>query len=173
MNSATLYGIKQTLDTIDEILWERDGDITDEEVASIIDAWLSEARGDLTGKVDNYAGKIRALEARAAARKNEAERIAALATTDTNLATRLKERLRAFFESEGLDRFETPRFRFVIANNGGRVPVTLDTSPENLPEGFRRVVFLPDTDAIRAALEAGETVPGATLAPRGRHLRIK
>ncbi len=32
---------------------------------------------------------------------------------------------------------------------------------------------IPDTDAIRAALESGEGVPGASLAPRGKHCRIE
>jgi hypothetical protein len=46
-------------------------------------------------------------------------------------------------------------------------------SPEEWPAGVRTKSLEPNNDRIRAALAAGEEVPGARLGERGKHLEIK
>lgn len=62
-----------------------------------------------------------------------------------------------------------------LQTNGGRVPLlgldTLDAA--TLPDALVIVSRVPDTAAIRARVEAGETVPGVSLGAPGRHVRFE
>jgi hypothetical protein len=173
--NKTLYEIGEDIVALSNALDELGGDISDPEVAEAIDEWLLENRTNLAAKLDGYASLIRELEARADARKVEAKRLAELARYDENKANRLKERLRLFFEEQGMKKVETARFSLTLANNGGKIPVIVDDeiAPEYLPEGYRRVKYEPDNDAIRAALERGESLPFAHLGDRGSSIRIR
>lgn len=162
---------------LEELILEAGGDITDEETERIIDDWFSEIKTDRDEKLDNYAALIRMLEVRADVRKQEADRLLALAKPDRNLAKRLKARLKFYFERTGETTVSTKRYRISLVNNGGSLPVHLDeylaAHPEEIPEGYRRVVFEPDLVKIREALERGEELEFASLGERGKSLRIK
>jgi len=158
---------------LQDILFELGGDVTDEEAAAAIDAWLTEADIPLKQKLDGYGAVIRERELKAAARKSEADRLAALASTDSNTVKRLKERLRWFFEAEGIDKIETDRFQFALAANGGKAPIILHVPAELLPEWAKRITVTADTEALRGEIESGGTVEGVELGERGRHLRIR
>jgi hypothetical protein len=56
--------------------------------------------------------------------------------------------------------------------NGGKPPLVI-LDPAAVPPAWCRPAVSPgpDTDRIRAALDAGETIPGVTLGERGRHVR--
>jgi len=128
----------------------------------------------LESKAENYAGFIRELELRAKARKEEADRIRALATADAALADRLKERLKAAMEASGKLKIETNRFRLSVSNNGGAQPLDVDASHMNAWDPpFRKIITEPNREAIRIALENGATIPGCSLRERGTSLRIK
>lgn len=174
----TLFEIQAEVLALEEIILEAGGDITDEETEKIIDAWFAEIKTNRDEKLDNYAALIRMLEVRADVRKSEANRLLALAKPDLNLAKRLKERLTFYFENLTDEKIvNTKRYRFSMVNNGGSLPVHLDeyltAHPEELPEGYRRVVFEPDLVKIREALERGEELDFARLGERGKSLRIK
>lgn len=171
--STTLYAIGEDLEALRALLEETGGDVTDADAEAAIDAWLAEGETAMREKLDAYGSLIREFETRAAGRKAEADRLASLATVDTNAAKRMKDRLRWFFEAQGVEKLETERFRFTLANNGGKVPVSVLLPPEALPEWCQRVSVAADVDAIRAKLEAGEALDFAALGERGRHLRIK
>lgn len=162
------------LRALEDLLSEVGGDVTEAEAEAAIDAWLKEADAPLQAKLDGYGVVIREFELRAAARKAEADRIAALANTDANNSRRLKERLRWFFEAEGIDKIETSRFKFALASNGGKAPVILHCEPEALPEWAKRVTVTPDMEAIRGEIETrGESLEFAEIGERGKHLRIR
>lgn len=142
-------------------------DLTDGEVTPEIDAEIAAVLADLDGKADGYASLIRERELRSKAREEEAERLAKLATTDRNLAKSLRERLKLVMEGSGQKRIETPRFRISVCQNGGKLPIDVH---EPVPPTYCRAV--PDMEAIRHALEAGEQLQFAALGERGSHLRI-
>lgn len=177
--SKSLWEIGADMRALEETIIEADGDISDEETEKIIDGWFAEIGAERDLKLDNYAAFIKMLEARAAVRKAEAQRIMALAAPDENLAARLKARLKEFFENHVGDgeKIDTARFKISLVNNGGALPVILDEQivahPEEIPEGYRRVVFQADLNAIREALNNGEELDFARLGERGRHIRIK
>ena len=74
-------------------------------------------------------------------------------------------------------KIETKHFKIGICANGGKLPVELrpeiQANPAMLPPAYQRVEIKPDTDAIRDALEAGESLGFAELKPRGKHVRIR
>ena len=169
---STLLDISDDIRAIDALLDEVEGDISDPKVAEAIDAWMAEAETNMRTKVDNYAAFITELLGRAKVREEEAKRMAARARVDKAAAASLKGRLLFFFETHGLKKLETDRYKVGVANNGGKQPVQVDLLPELLPKDLQRVTVAADTDEIRAKLAAGEKVEGCYLVPRGTHLRI-
>lgn len=161
------------MEALEALLTEIGGDVSDEDVDAALTAWLAEADAPLKDKLDAYGAVIREKELRAAARNAEAERLGGLAAVDLNAVKRMKDRLRWFFEAHELQKVETDRFRFTLASNGGKAPIDLAVKDASkLPEWARRVKVEPDLEAIRSRLERGEELEFASLAERGRHLRI-
>ncbi len=168
----TLFAISEDLQALYDRLEALGGDVTDPEVEATLDAWFEDLIEERDVKLDNYAALIRELEARAAARREEARRLTDRARRDEDQAAYLKNRLVLFFQQHGLKSVETRRYRLTVARRGGRAPVDLHVDPEALPEPFRRVKVSADLDAIREALERGETLEFAELGERGYSLRI-
>ena len=173
--ARTLYDIGDDLETIEALLLEVGGDVTNEQAEAAIDEWLQESQGELKWKVDRYVGLIRELQARADARNEEAERLHDRSTVDRNAADRLKARLKEFFERHDIKKLETDHFNVSVAKNGGKTPIQwmewLD--PHTLPDEFQLRVIDVDKEAVRAALEAGQNLFFAQLGQRGTNLRIK
>ena len=127
-----------------------------------------------TDKADDYAALIRVAETRAAARREEVERMKRLVADDEALADRLKSMLMNAMTATGKTKVETQRFRLAVKKNGGKIPVVI-TDEDALPVDFKvpKVTEVIDKDGIREALEAGTPVPGAELGQRGQRLEIK
>ena len=164
--SRTLYAISEDLRAIADAAEEAEGDIT-----PLLD-WLDAVEMEASVKADHYAALITERERRAAARAAEADRLRKLADADKSLATKLKERLHGFMRENALLRLDTPRFALRVQVNGGKRPVDVTCAPEALPAAYQRVTVDPALEAIRAALEAGEHIPGCAFRERGTHLRI-
>jgi len=125
-------------------------------------------------KADGYAALIRTCETRANARYEESQRLTKLAQADEALATRLRKALLEAMQATGRKKVQTERFSLSVAQNGGKTPVVV-TDEDALPAQFKVPVWSErvDRDAIRDALERGETVEGATLQPRGFRLNLR
>jgi hypothetical protein len=125
-------------------------------------------------KADAYAALIRVAETRAAARREEVERMKRLVADDEALADRLKRMLMDAMTATGKTKVETERFRLSVKKNGGKIPVII-TDEAALPVDFKvpKVTEVIDKDGIREALESGNQVPGAALGERGQRLEIK
>jgi hypothetical protein len=167
----SLYAIRSEMEAvIDAIL---DGGADSVEAQSALDAHLAGLDAALEDKAEDYAAMIQSLTLRADARKAEAARMRQLADTDAALADRLKQRLKEAMEATGKLKLDTPRFKLAVAGNGGKQPLEVAVEASALPEQFQAVAVTANKDAIRAALEAGNEVPGCTLLPRGTSLRIR
>jgi hypothetical protein len=173
----TIFDISNDMAALDAVLHECGGDLSDPNADQILQRWEEELESDLHGKLDDYCGLIRELEARAEARKAEADRIAELASKDRKTADNLRERLRFIFDLRGLPTQQTSRFRISLARNGGKAPLDLRAEPddETLPDWAvqTKTVKSFDKDAIRAALERGEALSFARLLERGNRIAIK
>lgn len=168
----TLFELTGDALALHDLLTETGGDITEPSVAQAIDAWMKELDKGLHTKVDGYCILVRELEARAEARKAEAERLAKRAQVDENAARALKERLKVAFQMIGVEKIETDNFNVRVQKNGGKAPLEVTVAPEALPERFTVVERKVNNEAVRAALEAGEKVEGCRLLDRGVSLRI-
>lgn len=169
----TLFQIGADAMALNELLEELEGDVSDPAVADAIDEWLSETGASFEAKLDGYAALIGERLALSKARKDEAKRLTELARGDEGMAARLKERLQRFFEENGIEKKETARYKFTLAQNGGVLPLILseDITPADVGDEFTSRVF--DNAAIRAALESGMDCDFAALGARGTSLRIK
>ena len=169
----TLFEISADMQALEDLL---DGaDFDDPAVQEALAKWSDELSENLQGKVDNYAAFIETLNARAAARKDEANRLDKRAKIDANNADKLKENLKRVLEFRGLKSLDTLRYKVTVAGTGGKQSVECLVKPEDLPDDLRTKVpasYRQNTDAIRAKLLAGEKVPGCRLLEEGTHLRI-
>ena len=167
-----LYELTQEMIELDDLLASAD-DPDDPAIAEAIERAL-ELHGARESKVDAYCALIAEINARAAARKAEAQRLADSARVAENNVKRLKARLLEAFNAMGIGKLETERFTVSVANNGGKAPLEIDPEidPATLPKEYQRITISPDSDAIRAAL-ATTKLPFAKLGERGQHVRIK
>lgn len=170
----TIFTISDDMAALERLLWETGGDITGE-AETAVSAWESELSANLTEKLDAYGGLISEIEARAAARRAESGRLADLAKADERAVASLRERLRMVFEARALGTVETPRYRFSLAQNGGKLPLDIHADIADLPAWAvrRETMVYADKDAIRGRLEAGEQLDFARLMERGNRISIK
>ena len=171
----TLYQIADDLRALEALLVEAGGDISDPAATAAFEEWEAELSTNLAGKVDNYCGLITEIEVRAAARQAESDRLRDLARVDDNAAKALRERLLFVLQTRNVPKVDTERFRVSVAKNGGKAPLDVRVGPDELPAWAvkKRTVVETDKDAIRARLEAGESLPFATIMERGTRLVIK
>lgn len=80
-----------------------------------------------------------------------------------------------YLKEHELKKVETARYTISTAKQGGKLPLIIDEEypAVDLPEHYQKVSIEPDTQAIRAALEEGATLPFARLGTRAESLRIK
>lgn len=173
----SLFQIGDDIRALDDLLFELEGEVTDTEIEAAIDQWLAENKDNLFAKIDGYCALIGEREALAKARQDEAQRLSDLAQHDTNRVTRLRARLKAFFELHDITKMETHHHKLTIAKNGGTLPLIVNpvwlADPANAPEQFHKVRIDLDKEAIREALRNDEPVEGCAVGERGTHLRIK
>jgi hypothetical protein len=170
----TIYQIADDMAALDALLAETGGEITPEAEAAF-NAFEAELTNNLNGKTDAYCALIAEIDARAAARKAEAKRLADRAKADERTADALRERLRFVWEQRKLGKVETERFTVSLAKNGGKAPLDIRCGVEELPAWAvrRETVVSVDKDAIRSRLDAGEPLDFASLMERGTRINIK
>lgn len=147
---------RQTLDLLDELA-ENGGDL------DAFDAEISALLGEGEEAVRRAWHAYHRLADEAVHHKATAAHYTATARSAGNAADRVRDiigRLLAARELVG----EEPKVQG-LASLSMRTSMVLadDVTPESLPEQYRRVRVDLDTAAIRAALDAGQDVPGARL----------
>lgn len=166
----SLLDISADLQAIADLIDETGGELTPESEAAL-DQWFAEASADRDRKLDGYAALIRELTLRAAARKEEQERLAIRVRVDEATVRGLKDRLVLFFASQGLRKIETARYKLALVQNGGLAPLEVLVPVDQLDDAYVKVRREVDVDALRKAIADGIEVP-ARLKPRGSHIRI-
>lgn len=178
-----LMEIGEARRTLDAILEECDGDITDPRVAETVDAWYAEIEANESEALDRDVNYIRWCESRAAVAQAEADFHAKLASDYTKKAKGFVGRadwrrtlIKEYLQSHGrTEVFTSGGRRISIAGNGGVAPVRLAgaVDPATIPDEFVTVKRVPDMEAIRKYLTAGGALPFAELGVRGSSLRIR
>lgn len=146
-----------------EASWE----MTPEEFNERLEAFVAESADKLAA----LRAVCKAAEGRAAVCKAEADAYTAAAKAHKSNAERAKARAFALMEAAEAAGETLPGAR--LQANGGALPLRYAEGFDvgTLPFALQRVTVEPNPDAIRAALERGETLPGVTLGERGRALR--
>lgn len=121
-------------------------------------------------KVDGYVKMMKMLQDTEGMKK-EAKRLADRAKAQENLANKLKERLQYAMELIGRDKIKTELFTVSLQNNP---PSVDDYDPQLIPEKYQRKTLVIDLDrqAIKQAIQNGESVPGACL-KTSKSIRIR
>lgn len=125
------------------------------EAASRLLRWMGERQAN--------SAALKAYEADLSARRKR---------LDDGIAT-ARAALSRFMETVGLSKLERPEATLSIREAGPSVVYGIDFDPEGLPEELRRWKCEADRPAVKAALEAGEVVPGATLNNGGTVLTVR
>lgn len=133
---------------------------------------LAEIQDRLEVKADNYARVIRNLEAENKARRDEIQRQRDRVATNERSIEWLKENLATAMRLEDRLKFRTELFNFGIQKNGGKAPLVLDVSPEELPEELLKPREA-DREALRKYIEETGDVSYGHLEERGESLRIR
>lgn len=134
---------------------------------------LEAVEGDLEVKAEGYAIVNQELQTKIDGITREIDRLMAWRSAVMANKRRLNEALMGAMEAMGKRKLETEHFRISIARNGGKQPMYVTPSVEDIPEAFIVRKPEPDKEKIRAALEAGEELGFAHLEERGQHLNIR
>ena len=137
--------------------------------AAILDAWDSETSLSIADKLESLEGYRRNIRAEADALKAEAARMTARARTLDARDEALKRYALGCMDAAGMNRLKAGIFSLRVSLNGGKLPLVVTG---DVPEEFQLVKIEPDSDRIRAALNAGQDLPFAHLGERGRSLRV-
>ena len=130
---------------------------------------------ELEEKCANGIALIKSLETYAEAYAKEERRFQAQRQILENRIRRIKEWYRQNLDAMGKAKVATRYGVMSVQGNGGKRPLAIDDE-SRIPELY--LVTVPahkevNRDALYAALDKGEEIPGAHLEPRGRGLRIR
>lgn len=167
MSQLSLYQIAHEYRILVEHLMD-----TQTDAQAIADTLEGEAY-PLEVKAQNVAYAVKNLEATAAAIKAAEQEMAERRKAIEKRAESLKEYAKTCMEVAGISKIDCPHFALTIKKNPaavdifepGLIPASLMKTPEPPPA-------TPDKTAIKAAIQAGQDVPGAQLA-QGTRLEIK
>ena len=173
----TLFEIESDLKAIDALLDDSGGEIAANDEA-VYDAWFAEAQANLGAKLDGYVGLWKHWEAMQAKAEEVADQFKAKAMAFGKAIERHKNRLMAFMKRSNVTKLATAKgWNISIVNNGGKLPLKIIGTPQELPAEYRKEIQVietkADTEKIREKLESGETLPFAYLEPRGQRLTVK
>lgn len=134
---------------------------------------LEALQGELDDKVSQWARCIKNMEAERDAVKAEADRLAKRTKSIDNQITHMKDTLLMFLKAAGRDKAGDAVIKASIAKNGGKAPIIMKISEDDIPKEYQQCVYRADKEAIRNALESGTELEWAYLGERGEHINIK
>lgn len=174
--TKSLYGLTEQAIQIENKIREQAELLFSDDPAEVdaaratLEALLSDeadTRDGLQRKADAWCWVIDRCRATAAERKAHAKRLAELAAADEAKADRLQDQLITLLLRSQPDAttFELVDHKLTSRRSEA---VELDAEPMDLPAQYQRIVTRVDADktAIKAAIKAGATIPGAHLVER-------
>ena len=134
---------------------------------------LEALEGEYDDKIENYCKAIKNIEADAKALKEEADRLNTKRKHLENAVDRMKQAMYESMKRIGITS-AGGILKASIQKNGGKLPLIMDeVNAELLPEGFKKVEYKADGEAIRKALDEGIELSFAHYGARGESIRIK
>lgn len=147
------------------VVEEREGEVTPE-----MESDLARILAEAPNAVDQAAGLVKAMEARAELVKREIARLKAIADADEAMADRVRAAMKSAMEASG-ERTVKGRFTTTLQPNPGRVVIVnvTEVPPEFLVPQPDKV----DVAGISKAFKAGGAVPGAEFVKGDASIRIR
>ena len=145
------------------------GEPTEEDIAALNEKLAINAE-EFEQKAEAYAAVITQKRARAKFLRDEIKKLKAMAESEDSQADRLENRIAWAMQEQNLDKVELPHFKLRF-HKSEAVEITDVLS---LPLEFikSKVEEVPDKDAIKKAIKAGQCVPGAVI-KENRSLLVK
>ena len=136
----------------------------------IINTALAEIKGSMVEKCSNIAGLILDIKSDNNAIKAEVKRLEDRRRFGENKVQWLKSYVQNAMEQTGQDKIITPLRTFALQKN----PPSVEVDMSKLPKKYiiETISQAPDKAAIKAAIKAGEVVPGAWIS-QAKSLRLK
>ena len=144
-------------------------DSTDPDDEQVFLDTLEGLMGAVEAKADSYAAVISHMDAHEDLLQKEIDRLTAKKTAISNNKKRMKDSLQAAMIAMDQKTIKTDLHTFRVQKNGGKQPLDIFG---DVPDKFQKIVYEPDKDLIRKALENGEELEFAVLKERGEHLVI-
>lgn len=172
----TLFDIGNDWAVLDAAIEDRGGEILPEDEA-VFDAWADSLQQEEGVKLDRYCNYVAQLEMEKDACERQAEEYEERAEKRAKRIAWLHKMMQDYLARTGRKKVQTETGRVVsVQGHGGKIPVVIDAEAKPMESGdprFVREKFEWDKDAIRDALEAGESLSFAKLGERGSSLRIR
>ncbi len=128
-----------------------------------------EGQSDLFGVVERLVRESRALKAEVSGLREQATEIVARAGKRAEREQAIRQAILGLMTAADLPKIKTATASVSVAATRPSVVVTDEAA---LPDQFIRLKREADKAAIKSALEAGESVPGASLSNGGTTVRI-
>lgn len=167
MNKLTLYDLSANYLQALDVLTDPEADLPAEAVNDTLEALA----GELEDKAINVAKFLRNMETMAEAIKAAEADMARRRKALENRVQWLKDYLKGSMEITGITKIECPYFKLSIQNNPPAVNI-LDE--DAIPSEFKEqvITWKIDKTGIKKAIQAGQSVAGASLA-NGTRLVIR
>lgn len=132
------------------------------ELNETLEEWLKVDEKSIASKVDGYKFAMDDLASRSEFLKARADVFRQAATTIENVIDRVKSNLKYQMMAMEADEVLGNEFRFKLSKPTGRLSIE---NKDVIPPSFtdEEIVFIPNKEKIKAALDAGETVPGCKI----------
>lgn len=129
----------------------------------ITNALIEIASGEIEKKAESYCKFLATVESTIEQFKAEEKRIADARKSLENKVKRAKERMKECLLAANIDKVSAGTFKISIRLSPGTVEID---DLEQIPQKFLTVIpqqYVPDKNAIKTAIKAGEEVPGAHI----------
>ena len=165
---ASLYELTGELMQLFEML--EDPEMDEQAVRDTMEA----VEGEFDVKVDGWCRVIRSIETEAKQLREEEKRLHDRRVACENNAKRSKELIKEYLRAVGRTEAGTV-LKAKIQTNGSVLPLKFKEGFEakDAPDLYKRVEYSFDTDAIRAALNAGGVLDFVEYGERGDHVQIR
>lgn len=158
MGNQTLMTISGDMAAVLGLIDEAQGELN-----PTLEAWLAEIGADLGNKVDCYIGRVDGLEMMADVCRKRAKDATAAARTIENMQAQLEDRIKLTMNELGRNELQGTEWRYKLTATKG----SLQINEGELPAAYTIQVTTsaPDKERVRAELDAGKLIPGATIKP--------
>jgi hypothetical protein len=172
LQRRSLFDIGNDLTVLNNLIEEVGGDVSDPLVCAALESWFSQLSEERGQKLDNIHAYIRMLEGEHYACERLRDEWGTRAESRKKRIEGMKAMLVVHLQQHGGKAESASGIKFRVQPNGGKPPLVINDDFDYDDERFFDLVPKIDRDAVREAIDRGETVPGAHIAERGHHLRV-